>query len=63
MIPIMKVRHHFVAETLEQVLPGGIEKKRVCDLGAGEGYFLKIAKQSYGAEVMGWSRRRRTADF
>ena len=53
MTPIMKARHHFVAETLEQVLPGGIEKKRVCDLGAGEGYFLKIAKQSYGAEVMG----------
>lgn len=53
MIPIMKARHHFVAETLEQTLPGGIKTKKICDIGAGEGYFLAVVKYSYGADVLG----------
>ena len=53
MIPIMKARHHFVAETLEQILPGGLTNKRICDVGAGEGYFLNLIKRDYGASVVG----------
>jgi len=53
MIPVMKARHHFVTETLEQAIPGGLRGKRICDIGAGEGYFLSLARNSYGAEVMG----------
>ena len=53
MIPIMKARHHFAAETLQQTIPGGINRKKICDIGAGEGYFLHLAKDNYGAEVIG----------
>lgn len=52
-VPYMKARHVFLAETLYKEL-GGLERKRVCDIGAGEGVFLDLLKgPDYGADVFG----------
>ena len=48
--PLMLARHTYVAEFLNQKI--GL-KKKVCDIGAGEGQFLKLIKKNYGAEVFG----------
>jgi SAM-dependent methyltransferase len=50
-IPAIKARQVYVAETIDTniALPG----KRVCDIGAGEGLFLQMLRDDYGAEVFG----------
>lgn len=50
-IPAVIARLTYVAEWLDQTL--GLEGKRVIELGAGEGYFLDMVQNRYGAEVMG----------
>jgi 2-polyprenyl-3-methyl-5-hydroxy-6-metoxy-1,4-benzoquinol methylase len=49
-IPAVIARLTYVAELLEQTL--GLEGKRVCEIGAGEGEFLRIVR-GHGAEVFG----------
>lgn len=49
--PLMVARHAYVAEFLNQHLK--LKNKEVCDIGAGEGQFLKVIKQTYGASVYG----------
>lgn len=52
-VPYMRARHVFLAETLHKEL-GGLEGKRVCDIGAGEGEFLALLRGAdYGADVFG----------
>jgi len=53
LIPIMKSRHLFVVDTLNNSIPGGLSGKSICDIGAGEGYFLDLAKNIYNANVFG----------
>lgn len=51
-IPAVRARQLFVAEFIDTTL--GLAGKRVCDIGAGQGYFLAtIAKEPFGAEVFG----------
>lgn len=49
--PAMMARQTFVAEFLAGRLP--LAGKRVCDVGAGEGFFLKYLKDQYGTEGLG----------
>lgn len=49
--PFMLARHTYVAEFIDQNL--GLKNKQVCDIGAGEGQFLGIVKEKYGASVFG----------
>lgn len=49
--PLMLARHTYVAEFIDQNL--SLKNKKVCDVGAGEGQFLSIAKNNYGARVFG----------
>ena len=53
LIPIMKSRHLFAVDSLNNTIPGGIKGKSVLDIGAGEGYFLTLARDLYGADVFG----------
>lgn len=51
-IPAVVARLTYVAEWLDQTL--GLERKRVLELGAGEGYFLDMVQDDpYGADVLG----------
>ena len=50
-IPAIKARQVYVAETIDAVI--GLRDKRVCDIGAGEGYFLRMLHDDYGADVFG----------
>lgn len=50
-IPAVLSRQTYVADTLDQQL--NLKGKSLCDIGTGEGQFLKIARDSYGAEVFG----------
>ena len=45
-IPAVKARQVFVAETIDSTI--GITGKSVCDIGAGEGYFLEMLRKEYG---------------
>lgn len=49
--PLMLARHTYIAEFIDQSI--GLRGRRVCDIGAGEGQFLDIAKREYGAVVFG----------
>ena len=49
--PPVKGRLTFVADFIDASL--GMEGKKVCDIGAGEGYFLNKAQKEYGAAVFG----------
>ncbi len=49
--PLMFARHNYVAEFIDQKL--GLKNKKICDIGAGEGQFLNIAKRGYNASVFG----------
>ncbi len=49
--PLMLARHTYIAEFIDQSI--GLKNKKVCDIGAGEGQFLNIAKNNYGASVFG----------
>lgn len=49
--PVMKSRHVFVADFADVTF--GLKGKRLVDFGAGEGQFLEIARQSYGATPFG----------
>ena len=51
-LPAIKARQMFVAHSIDTVL--GLKGKSVCDIGAGEGYFLvMLSADEYGAEVFG----------
>jgi 2-polyprenyl-3-methyl-5-hydroxy-6-metoxy-1,4-benzoquinol methylase len=50
-IPAIKARQVYVAETIDPVIR--LRDKRVCDIGAGEGYFLRMLHDDYGADVFG----------
>ena len=51
-IPAVKARLTFVAEFIESNI--GLSNKLLCDIGAGEGEFLRIIKDSkYGSQVFG----------
>ncbi len=51
-IPAIKARQTFVADTIDTEI--GLEGKRVCDIGAGEGLFLAMLNApEYGATVFG----------
>lgn len=49
--PWSKARQVFAADFMNQCF--GLEGKRVCDVGAGEGFFLKLLRDEYGAAVFG----------
>ncbi len=49
--PLMLARHTYIAEFIDQKI--SLKKKKVCDIGAGEGQFLSIIKKDYGAKVFG----------
>lgn len=49
--PLMFARHNYVAEFIDQSL--GLKNKKVCDVGAGEGQFLKIIKNNYKVRTFG----------
>ncbi|UCC96068.1 MAG: class I SAM-dependent methyltransferase, partial [Candidatus Omnitrophota bacterium] len=49
--PLMLARHTYIAEFIDQRL--SLKNKKVCDVGAGEGQFLRIVKKEYGAPVFG----------
>jgi 2-polyprenyl-3-methyl-5-hydroxy-6-metoxy-1,4-benzoquinol methylase len=49
--PLMLARHTYIAEFLDQSL--SLKKKTVCDIGAGEGQFLRVVRDSYAASVFG----------
>lgn len=51
LIPAVKARQVYVAETIEANI--GLRGKRLCDIGAGEGYFIEMLRDSYGADVFG----------
>lgn len=48
-IPAVKARQVYVADTIDVEL--GLRGKTVCDIGGGEGQFLEIARDDYGARV------------
>lgn len=50
-IPAVKARQVFVAEMVDTTI--GLRGKSVCDIGAGEGYFLQMLRDDYGASVFG----------
>jgi 2-polyprenyl-3-methyl-5-hydroxy-6-metoxy-1,4-benzoquinol methylase len=50
-IPAVKARHIYVAETIDVAI--GLRGKSVCDIGAGEGFFLEILRDQYAAEIFG----------
>lgn len=51
-IPAVTARHVYVSEFIESVI--GFNGKTLCDIGAGEGLFLKnVCDQGFGAEVFG----------
>ncbi len=50
-IPAVKARMTYIADFTDVNL--GLKGKRVCDIGAGEGVFLKILRDDYGADVFG----------
>jgi 2-polyprenyl-3-methyl-5-hydroxy-6-metoxy-1,4-benzoquinol methylase len=50
-IPAVKARHVYVAETIDVAI--GLRGQSVCDIGAGEGYFVQLLRDQYGAEVFG----------
>jgi 2-polyprenyl-3-methyl-5-hydroxy-6-metoxy-1,4-benzoquinol methylase len=50
-IPAVKARHVYVAETIDVAI--GLRGKSVCDIGAGEGYFVQMLRDQYGAQVFG----------
>jgi SAM-dependent methyltransferase len=50
-IPAVKARQVYVAETVDTVI--GIRGKFVCEIGAGEGYFIEMLRDQYGASVFG----------
>jgi SAM-dependent methyltransferase len=50
-IPAVKARQVYVAETVDTVI--GLRGKRVCEIGAGEGYFVEMLRDQYGASVFG----------
>jgi 2-polyprenyl-3-methyl-5-hydroxy-6-metoxy-1,4-benzoquinol methylase len=50
-IPAVKARQVYVAETIDTNI--GLAGKRVCDIGAGEGLFVAMMRDDYGAEVFG----------
>ncbi|MDO8463205.1 MAG: class I SAM-dependent methyltransferase [bacterium] len=53
LLPAVRARLTFVAAFMAEQL-GGLQGKRVCDIGAGEGVFLEMLRQSeYGAAVFG----------
>ncbi|MEW6664771.1 MAG: class I SAM-dependent methyltransferase [Thermodesulfobacteriota bacterium] len=49
--PAVKARQIYVAEFADSTL--GLRGKRVVDIGAGEGRFLRMLREEYGAEVFG----------
>ena len=49
--PLMLARHTYVAEFIDQSI--GLKEKALCDIGAGEGQFLKIVMDNYGSKVFG----------
>jgi 2-polyprenyl-3-methyl-5-hydroxy-6-metoxy-1,4-benzoquinol methylase len=49
--PAVKARMTYVADTTDQQI--SLNGKKLCDIGAGEGNFLKIASKTYGADVFG----------
>lgn len=49
--PLMLARHHYVAAFIDQTI--GLRRKRICDIGAGEGQFLDIVRKEYSAEPFG----------
>ncbi|MCK5541088.1 MAG: methyltransferase domain-containing protein [Desulfobacterales bacterium] len=50
-IPAVKARQTYVAEFLDVNL--GLDGKKIVDIGAGDGQFLKIVKDNYDASVFG----------
>jgi 2-polyprenyl-3-methyl-5-hydroxy-6-metoxy-1,4-benzoquinol methylase len=50
-IPAVKARLTYVADFTDMQL--NLKGKKVCDIGAGEGVFLKILRDEYAAEVFG----------
>lgn len=50
-IPAVKARQVYVAEFVDISI--GLKGKRVCDIGAGEGQFLEIVREEYGAKAFG----------
>lgn len=53
LLPAMRARLTFVAAFMAEQL-GGLQGKRICDIGAGEGVLLDMVRQpEYGAEVYG----------
>jgi SAM-dependent methyltransferase len=50
-IPAVRARQVFVAEMIDTTI--GLKGKSVCDIGAGEGYFLEMLRDQYGANVFG----------
>lgn len=50
-IPAVKARHVYVAETIDVAI--NLRGKKVCDIGAGEGYFVQLLRDQYGATVFG----------
>lgn len=50
-IPAVKARQVFVAEMIDTTI--GLRGKSVCDIGAGEGYFLEMLRDQYGTEGFG----------
>ncbi|MBM3993184.1 MAG: class I SAM-dependent methyltransferase [Planctomycetes bacterium] len=49
--PFVRARHVFVAEMIDQLI--GLNGKRVVDVGAGQGEFLRLLRTEYGAQVFG----------
>lgn len=56
-IPAVKARLTYVADFTDMHL--NLRGKKVCDIGAGEGPFLKMLRDEYGAEVFGIEPSRR----
>lgn len=50
-IPAVKARQLYVADFIDSCL--SLKGKRLVDIGAGEGQFLEMARDVYGAEVFG----------
>ncbi|MBI4135766.1 methyltransferase domain-containing protein [Candidatus Uhrbacteria bacterium] len=50
-IPAVKARLTYVADFINSHIP--LQGKEVCDIGAGEGDFLKMIRDEYGARVFG----------
>jgi len=50
-IPALKARQVFVADLIDSQI--GLKNKNLCDVGTGEGQFLKIIRDEYKAKVFG----------